>query len=231
MATFDERAKEWDTPDRIDRAAEVAAVIGQAMPMSDTERAIEVGAGTGLLGLQFASKLGELVLTDPSTGMLEVAAEKVRRQGLRNVQTRRFDLTADKLPERFDLVISLLMLHHVQDTPAALRAMRALLAPGGRIAVADLDTEDGSFHTAEAEGIHHLGFDRGDLARLAEAAGFVDVAFRTAATIEDEGRRYPLFLLTARAGADAGSTDAGPAADTRAGTGVASDASGDAATG
>src|SRR5215212_7854965 len=116
MATFDERAKEWDTPDRIERAAEVAAVIGAAVPMSGTDRAIEVGAGTGLLGLQFAASLGELLLTDPSTGMLEVAAEKVRRRGLGNVHTRRFDLTADTMPERFDLLISLLMLHHVEDT-------------------------------------------------------------------------------------------------------------------
>jgi ubiquinone/menaquinone biosynthesis C-methylase UbiE len=206
MATFDERAKEWDTPDRIERAAEVAAVIGAAVPLSGTERAIEVGAGTGLLGLRFAGRLQELVLTDPSTGMLEVAAEKVRREGLKNVRTQQFDLTADTMPVQFDLLVSLLMLHHVEDTAAALAAMRALVATGGRIAVADLDTEDGSFHTAEAEGIHHLGFDRGDLGRLAEAAGFVDVAFRTAATIEDEGRRYPLFLLTARAGEEAAGT-------------------------
>src|SRR6185369_6828429 len=208
MATFDERAKEWDTPDRIERAAEVAAVIGAAVPLSGSERAIEVGAGTGLLGLRFAGRLQELVLTDPSTGMLEVAAEKVRRQGLENVRTQRFDLTADTMPVQFDLLIPLLMLHHVEDTAAALAAMRALVASGGRIAVADLDTEDGTFHTAEAEGIHHLGFDRDDLRRLAESAGFVDVAFRTATTIEDEGRRYPLFLLTARAGAAAGSAGA-----------------------
>ena len=206
MATFDERAKEWDTPDRIERAAEVAGVIGTAVPMAATTRAIEVGAGTGLLGLHFAPKLRELVLTDPSAGMLEVAAEKVRRQGLENVQTHRFDLTADTMPEQFDLLISLLMLHHVEDTAAALTAMRRLVAPGGRIAVADLDTEDGTFHSAEAEGIHHLGFDRGALGRLAETAGFVDVAFRTAATIEEEGRSYPLFLLTARAEGEAAGT-------------------------
>ena len=208
MATFDERAKEWDTPDRIERAAEVAAVIAEAVPLSGSERAIEVGAGTGLLGLRFAARLQELVLTDPSTGMLEVAAEKVRRERLSNVRTQQFDLTADTMPVQFDLLISLLMLHHVEDTTAALAAMRALVATGGRIAVADLDTEDGSFHSAEAEGIHHQGFDRGDLGRLAEAAGFVDVAFRTAATIEDEGRRYPLFLLTARAGEAAGTAAA-----------------------
>ena len=51
---------------------------------------------------------------------------------------------------------------------------------------------------AEAEGIHHLGFDRDELAGLARAAGFVDVEMRDAIDIEDEGRHYPAFLLLGR---------------------------------
>jgi hypothetical protein len=34
MATFDERARDWDTPDRIERAGEVAAAIRAAVPLS-----------------------------------------------------------------------------------------------------------------------------------------------------------------------------------------------------
>jgi ubiquinone/menaquinone biosynthesis C-methylase UbiE len=197
MATFDERAKEWDTDERIERAAAVAEVMADAVPMSDATRVIEVGAGTGLLGLRLAARVRELVLTDPAAGMLEVAAEKVRRDGLSNVRVVQFDLTEGSLPDRFDLLVSLLVLHHVKDTAAAFAGMHDLLVPGGRIAVADLDTEDGTFHSAEAEGIHHLGFDRDDLATLARAAGFEDVETRTATEIVDEGRTYPLFLLTA----------------------------------
>ena len=84
MATFDERAKEWDTPDRIERAAEVAAVIGEAVPLTGSERAIEVGAGTGLLGLRFAGRLQELVLTDPTVRSAESRpASSARRQHAR----------------------------------------------------------------------------------------------------------------------------------------------------
>ena len=75
---------------------------------------------------------------------------------------------------------------------------RRLLRPGGRIALADLDTEDGTFHDADAEGIYHLGFGRDALAESARAAGFADVAFESATEIERDGRRYPLFLLLAR---------------------------------
>lgn len=199
MATFDERAKEWDTPDRIERAAVVAEAVRAAVPFSPDMRAIEIGAGTGLLGLAFAGDLGSLLLTDPSTGMLEVATEKIRRGKLANVTATRYDLLADPAPTGpFDLLLSLLVLHHLDDTAAAFQAMFGLLGPGGRIALADLDKEDGTFHDADAEGIHHLGFDRERVAAFASAAGFVELGFSTADVIEKDGRSYPLFLLTAR---------------------------------
>jgi ubiquinone/menaquinone biosynthesis C-methylase UbiE len=199
MATFDERAKDWDTPEHVERAAAVAESIRAVVPIRAGGRAIEIGAGTGLLGLHFAGDLGELLLTDPAAGMLEVADAKIAAAGLTNVRTARFELLADPLPGRsFDLVLSVLMLHHVRDTAGAFAATFELLAPAGRLALADLDAEDGSFHDAEAEGIHHLGFERGRAAQLAAEAGFVDVAFSTATTIERNGRTYPLFLLTAR---------------------------------
>jgi ubiquinone/menaquinone biosynthesis C-methylase UbiE len=208
MATFDERARDWDTPERIDRAARVAAAIEEALPLRRTDRLVDVGAGTGLLGLALVDDVGEIVLADPSAGMIEVANEKLAAAGLRSARAVRHDLLADPpLANGFDVAVSLLVLHHIQDTAAALAAVRDLLVPGGRIALADLDTEDGSFHTAEAEGIHHLGFDRSALTQLAEAAGFVDVATRTA-TVIDEGADdggYPVFLLTGRRPADQGS--------------------------
>ena len=199
MSTFDERARDWDTPERQARAEVVAAAIGDAVPLAPDTRAIDIGSGTGLLGIALAPHVGEVVLADPSAGMLEVANEKLSAGGPANVSAVRFDLVADPPPgDPFDLVVSLLVLHHLEDTAAALAAIARLLKPGGHLALADLDTEDGTFHSADAEGIHHLGFDRVRLGDLARAAGFTHVEFRTATTIEDEGRRYPLFLLIAR---------------------------------
>ena len=106
---------------------------------------------------------------------------------------------ADPPPgDAFNLAVSFLVLHHIKDTAAALAAVRRLLRPGGRIALSDLDTEDGTFHSPDAEGIHHQGFDRTAIAELAREAGFVDVETRSSIDIEDEGRRYPAFLLLGR---------------------------------
>ena len=204
MATFDARAAEWDTPERVARAEAAADAFVAALDIPDGTRAIELGAGTGLLGLAIRDRvapdrLAELLLTDPSTGMLEVAAAKIADRRLAGVSTARFELGTDPEPHGapFDLALSVLMLHHVEDTAAALKAVRGLLVPGGHLALADLDTEDGSFHTAEAEGVHHHGFDRHLLQALAERAGFREIVIGAAGSMEREGRTYPLFLLTA----------------------------------
>ena len=199
MATFDERARDWDTPVRRARAEAVADAIRANVPLTATTRTIDIGAGTGLLGLALADDIGELVLAEPSEGMREVIAEKLAASDRNDVTAIPFDLTGAPPPaEPFDLAISLLVLHHVEDTSTALDAIRGLLVSGGRIAIADLDTEDGTFHDADAEGIHHLGFDRAALGELAREAGFVDVGFSTATEIVEDDRRYPVFLLLGR---------------------------------
>lgn len=203
MATFDERARDWDTPERIARAAKAAASIRTTVPLRREHRLVDVGAGTGLLGLALADDVGAVVLSDPSSGMIEVATEKLAAAGLRSVRAVRHDLLAGPPDgERFDVAVSLLVLHHIEDTQAALAAIRDLLVPGGWLALADLDTEDGSFHSAEAEGIFHLGFDRAAVSELARDVGFEDVATSTALVIGEDDRadggRFPVFLLTGR---------------------------------
>lgn len=197
--SFDEKARDWDTPERVSRARSLAAVIREHVPLSPSMRAIDIGAGTGLLGLELAADVGEMVLAEPSEGMLEAARRKLAALGTSRVTATAFDLSRDPPPDApFDLAVSLLVLHHVADTVLALRSIHALLVPGGRIALIDLDAEDGTFHDPDAEGIEHHGFERAAISRLAESVGFSEVEARTATEIERDGRSYPLFLLTGR---------------------------------
>lgn len=198
-SVFDERAPDWDTPDRRERAQRVAQVLRAEVPLSPSMRVIEIGAGTGLLGLALAPDVGLMVLSDPSAGMLEATRQKLASVEAANVSVAAYEL-GGTVPAGapFDLAISLQVLHHVADTSEALRSICDLLRPGGRIALLDLEAEDGSFHADDATGVHHDGFERSEIARLAERSGFADVAAKSTVSIEHNGRPYPLFLLTGR---------------------------------
>jgi ubiquinone/menaquinone biosynthesis C-methylase UbiE len=203
--SFDERAVYWNTPERVARARVAAETIRSAVELPPGARAIDVGAGTGLLGLALLDRLRELVLADTSDGMLEQARRKIAAGGLDNVRAVHFDLVTDPPPPGapFDVVLSQLVLHHVEDTHAALSAMHRLLVPGGQVVALDLDSEDGSFHGSMGTSVHHLGFDRDGLAAIARSVGFHDVEVADGGLIGDaeEGSElFPMFLLTARRG-------------------------------
>jgi SAM-dependent methyltransferase len=194
---FDAKATTWDLdPAKLDRARRVGDAIAAALPDLSRRSVLEYGCGTGLLGFALLPRVARVTLADSSRGMLAVVEEKIRGLGAGNADAMFLDLSEGPPPDlRFDLVCSLLVLHHVPDTDAVLRAFHQLLAPGGALAVSDLDAEDGSFHGEGFSG--HRGFDRADLAARMEAAGFRDVRFTTPFAIDKGGRAYPAFLAIA----------------------------------
>jgi SAM-dependent methyltransferase len=90
-------------------------------------------------------------------------------------------------------------LHHVADVPALFRQFARHLRPGGQVALADLDEEDGSFHESAVR-IHHSGFSREKIQAWLEAAGFREIRLETAFVTVKQGKAYPVFLATARRG-------------------------------
>lgn len=196
---FDEIAGTWDEePRRLALASSVAEAIGTAVPLSPALEVLDFGCGTGLVTLALRPRVGRITGADTSSGMLEQLRRKIAAGTLANVEAVWMDPAQPRLPDGpFDLVVSSMALHHVEDPGPVFRAFLERLRPGGRVALADLDREDGSFHD-DARGVFHLGFDRADVARWLEAAGFVDVAVRLATVDRKNGREYPIFLATGR---------------------------------
>ena len=202
MTNFDEEARHWDANHlRIARANAVALAVRARLPLRSSMRALEYGSGTGLLSFALRPWLGHITLADSSPGMLAVLAEKVAAAGATNMCPLPLDLTTDPTPaERFQLIYTLMTLHHIADTDKILRDFHTLLEPDGWICIADLDQEDGSFHGIEVD-VHH-GFDRDELSRHAAQVGFADIQFQTVFSIAKERESgtqdYPVFLMTAR---------------------------------
>jgi SAM-dependent methyltransferase len=118
------------------------------------------------------------------------------------MQPVRLDLASDPLPaKRYDVTYSLLTLHHIRDVNDILVKFRDVLVPRGYLLVADLDKEDGSFHTDGTTDVH-LGFDRDELQKTVEDIGFENVTFSTAYEIKkkigEEEKTFPIFLMSAQ---------------------------------
>jgi predicted TPR repeat methyltransferase len=203
LRDFDKDAAQWDeNPGRVAMAGEIArAMLRETAPGAGT-RALDFGCGTGLVTLALAPLVGAIVGADTSAGMLGVLEAKVHGAGLTKVTTCL--LPGDgTIPctGPFDLIVSSMALHHVPELDRTLLALRELLAPGGTLAIADLDAEDGNFH-ADNTGVFHFGFDRGALAARLRGLGFGSARAVTATRIprpQGDGsvKEYPVFLAVA----------------------------------
>ncbi len=197
VTDFDEQAATWDDdPAKSERARTVAEAISGAIPLDGTQRLLEYGAGTGLVTQALQRAVGPVTMVDTSPGMRDVMLAKIAA-GAIGEGARVWDLdlaTAPAPDERFDLIVTVMTLHHVGEVGAVLSGFAQLLDPRGHLCVVDLDAEDGSFHGPDAD-VHH-GFERSELAAELTAAGFADVEFRTCHHVVRDGRSYTMFLAT-----------------------------------
>ena len=197
---FDDEAATWDDdPGHEARQVAVAEAIAATLALDSSVRAVDVGGGTGRLSILLADRVGSVVVTDPSAGMMQVARERIETSGLGDrLRAVQADLTTDHLEGTYDVAWSSMALHHVKDLDALLAAVASLLVTGGRVAIADLEKDpDGAFHAAKVDFDGHHGFDRDQLTEQLTRAGFTDVAFVDATTIVKEDREFGVFLCTA----------------------------------
>ena len=106
------------------------------------------------------------------------------------------DLTQSNLNRQFDGIISSMTLHHVDDLKSMFTKLHSMLKPNGFIALADLETEDGSFHI-EDTGVFHFGFSTQELIKYASDAGFENIEVNPASIVKKPYGDYPVLLLTA----------------------------------
>jgi SAM-dependent methyltransferase len=201
---FNEAASSWDEePRRVRLASEVAECVKKEVAVTGEMTVLDYGCGTGLVTLCLQPLVRSITGADLSDGMLEILRGKIEASGLTNVKAVLLDPDREIFPaESFDLVVSSMTLHHVENVARLLADFHRVLRSGGVLAVADLDAEDGSFH-GHGLAAAHSGFDRDRMRGMLEEAGFREIREVTAATIEkpdvrDTLRTYTVFLMTAR---------------------------------
>jgi ubiquinone/menaquinone biosynthesis C-methylase UbiE len=154
------------------------------------ERVLDVACGTGAVTRLAAERVGQgrIVGLDLNTGMLAVAKTVAANPAIEWIEGSALDLPFDDAS--FDLVLCQLGLQFFPDRPLALKEMKRVLAPSGRMAlsvysaiehtpaayafVRALDRRLGpdASRTKRAE---HVFADADELATLVRAAGFRQV--------------------------------------------------------
>lgn len=193
---FAHKSKSWDmSSKRVKNAKAIASSILNNINLNREMEVMDFGAGTGLLSYFVAPKVGTIVAVDSSPSMLEQFKEKSPEFACKTEIIQK-DLSRESIDRVFDGVISSMTIHHVEDTTALFSKFYTMLKPGGFIAIADLDSEDGTFHS-EDTGVHHHGFEREILNNIAKNTGFSEINFDTVSIIKKPHREFPVFLMTA----------------------------------
>ena len=198
MNNFDTRARDWDKDKmHMERSVAIASDLEKMVPFNDSMKALEFGAGTGILSFLLKDKFAEIVLMDSSTEMIKVCEEKVVLHNATHIKPVCINLEQDYYNQKFDIIYSQMVLHHVFDIEAVFKKFYSLLNPGGYIAIADLYTEDGTFHEIGTQ--VHWGFNPKDIANTLQSFNFSNIDITTSYIIKrDSGKEYPIFLLAAQ---------------------------------
>jgi ArsR family transcriptional regulator len=137
----------------------------------------DLGTGTGGLAATLAPFVGRVVGVDRSDAMLRAAARRL--EGITNVELRAGDLEELPLADgELDVAVLSLVLHYVVDPRDALREVRRVLRPGGRVLVVEMRAHERGPAYAEEMGHVWPGFPEDTMAGWLCDAGFVTVHTR-----------------------------------------------------
>lgn len=194
---FDEKAATWDTdPAKVERATTVAECITATVPTDSS-------ADAGVRRRNWPGHPGDAGRRGPRHPGRHLQRDARRHPGqdrrgaIIDARVWALDLATEPPPdEQFDLIVTVLTLHHITDLASVLAGFARLLQPGGHLCIVDLDHEDGSFHGDGFAG--HRGFKRPALAASIATHGFADISFMDCHHLIRDGATYPLFLATAR---------------------------------
>lgn len=203
MKHFDQQAKEWDNdPKKTERAIIIAKEMTDFIQPNKTMNAFEFGCGTGLLSYQLKDSFKTITLADTSEGMIKVLQEKIADENINNFKPLLVDLLEDGFAVKeneFDVIYTLMTLHHILEVDKILAIFNAMLKTGGYLCIADLVQEDGSFHTNVPGFDGHHGFDREKLSAVLSNHGFKvaynEIPLEIEKEFDNKVRKYPVFLM------------------------------------
>jgi ubiquinone/menaquinone biosynthesis C-methylase UbiE len=117
--------------------------LARAVAATPEAAVLDLGCGAGHVSFAVAPHAQTVTAYDIAEPMLATVAAAARERNLANIRTQQGP--AEKLPfdgASFDHVLSRMSAHHWHDVPAALKEVRRVLKPGGRVLFVDIAGAD-----------------------------------------------------------------------------------------
>lgn len=162
------------------RSGSDLSLLLDALRLRLEDRALDAATATGNVAFAMAPRVAEVVGLDATPEMGELFRHRREAEAATNVRFVLGDVHALPFPDgSFTVVATRRAAHHFRDLPLALREMRRVLAPGGRLGVADMTLPDDA-EAAELmnqleilrDASHVAARSTAERRRLVEEAGF-----------------------------------------------------------
>jgi ubiquinone/menaquinone biosynthesis C-methylase UbiE/DNA-binding transcriptional ArsR family regulator len=209
-AYFKSNAAEWEriralhAPDK-----DVETAIARQLTQSKIENFLDAGTGTGRMLELIAPHADRAIGIDVSPDMLAIARDRLLRGNIQNAQVRLGDTY--RLPfangavapnggnTGFDVVLFHQVLHYLDDPGTAVAEAARVMAPGGKLLIADFTSHKEEF-LREEFAHRRLGFSDREVESWFAAAGLANAGSETIAP-RGEGQKLTvkLWLATAKA--------------------------------
>ncbi|RLA80322.1 MAG: class I SAM-dependent methyltransferase [Epsilonproteobacteria bacterium] len=194
---FAHKAKDYETVTRrVDNVKNIADGILRSITFDKDMHIMDFGSGTGLLTAHIAPFVSKITCVDMSKSMSDVLRQKKDTYPC-ELEILELDLSVDAINDKFDSIISSMTIHHIEDTKKLFEKFYTMLNDGGTIALADLETEDGSFHEKDT-GVFHFGFNQDEFLQIAKDVGFKDLSINIVSISSKSYGDFPMFLLTGK---------------------------------
>ncbi|MEA2019398.1 MAG: class I SAM-dependent methyltransferase [Campylobacterota bacterium] len=194
---FAHKAKDYEKEaPRVNNVKNIANGVLKNIIFTKEMNVMDFGSGMGLLTSQIAPHVSKITCVDMSKSMNEVLKSKQDDYPCK-LEVLELDLSKEIIDKKFDSIISSMTIHHIEDILTLFKKFYTMLNENGTIGLADLETEDGSFHS-EDTGVFHFGFNQEEFLQKAKNAGFKDLKIEIVSVASKPHGDFPIFLLTGR---------------------------------
>ncbi len=139
VAQFDPKAQAYLTSAVHAAGPDLEEATQQVLQLAQRGSMLDVGCGAGHLSFALAPCFEHVLATDLSPSMIETVRAAAAQRALPQIEVQQASAEALPFPDgHFDLVCSRYSAHHWHDLPAALKEMRRVTRPEGKLLMIDL---------------------------------------------------------------------------------------------